>query len=47
MQIKRTAGHWVAELLDLNLATGLTPQVSADIRRALLDHQVIFISTRT
>lgn len=43
MQIKRTAGALGAELLDLNLATGLTPQLSADIRRALLDHQVIFI----
>lgn len=46
MQIRRTAGALGAELLGLNLATGLTPQVSACIRQALLDHQVIFIKNQ-
>ena len=43
MQIKRTAGALGAELLGLDLARDLTPQVAADVRQALLDHQVIFI----
>ncbi|MGC3986709.1 MAG: TauD/TfdA family dioxygenase [Pseudorhodoferax sp.] len=43
MQIKRTAGALGAELQGLNLATGLTPAVAAEIRQALLAHQVIFI----
>lgn len=43
MQIQRTAGALGAELLGLNLATGLTPGLAADIRVALLEHQVIFI----
>lgn len=43
MQIQRTAGALGAELLGLNLGTGLTPGLAADIRVALLEHQVIFI----
>jgi taurine dioxygenase len=46
MQIKRTAGALGAELLDLNLATGLTPEAAAEIRQALLAHQVIFIKNQ-
>lgn len=43
MQIQRTAGALGVELLGLDLATGLTPGLAADIRVALLEHQVIFI----
>lgn len=46
MQIKRIAGALGAELLDVNLATGLTPQAAAEIRQALLAHQVIFIKNQ-
>ncbi|GHC68083.1 alpha-ketoglutarate-dependent taurine dioxygenase [Pseudorhodoferax aquiterrae] len=46
MQIKRTAGALGAELQGLNLATGLTPAVAAEIRQALLAHQVIFIKNQ-
>ena len=42
MQIKRIAGALGAELQDVDLAEGLTPAVAADVRQALLDHQVVF-----
>ncbi|RCW68536.1 TauD/TfdA dioxygenase family protein [Pseudorhodoferax soli] len=43
MQIQKTAGALGAELHGLDLAHGLTPQVAAEVRQALLAHQVIFI----
>jgi taurine dioxygenase len=46
MQIKKVAGALGAEIQNVNLATGLTSQVAADIRRALLEHQVIFLKNQ-
>lgn len=43
MHIKRIAGALGAELLDIDLATQLTPDSARAIRQALLDHQVIFM----
>lgn len=43
MHIKRIAGALGAELLDIDLATQLTPQTGSAIRQALLEHQVIFL----
>ena len=43
MQVKRIAGALGAELSGLNLVRGCSANEAADIRRALLDHQVIFL----
>lgn len=43
MHIKRIAGALGAELLDIDLATQLTPESARAVRQALLDHQVIFM----
>ena len=43
MHIKRIAGALGAELLDIDLATQLTPDSARAVRQALLDHQVIFM----
>jgi taurine dioxygenase len=43
MQIKRIAGALGAELQGVDLADGMTADVAAGIRQALLDHQVIFV----
>ncbi len=43
MHVQRIAGALGAELLDIDLATQLTPASAGEIRRALLDHQVIFL----
>ena len=43
MEIKKVAGALGAEVRGIDLATQLTPQTAADIRQALLEHQVIFL----
>jgi taurine dioxygenase len=43
MHIQRVAGALGAELSGIDLATDLTPALAAEIRQALLDHQVIFL----
>ena len=43
MQVKKIAGALGAELQGIDLATQLTPQTAAEIRQALLTHQVIYL----
>ena len=46
MQVKKIAGALGAELQGIDLATQLTPQTAAEIRQALLTHQVIFLKNQ-
>src|SRR4051812_321801 len=46
MHIKKIAGALGAELQGIDLATQLTPQTAAEIRQALLTHQVIFLKNQ-
>ena len=43
MDIKRIAGALGAELSGIDLARGLSAQQAAEVRRSLLEHQVIFL----
>jgi taurine dioxygenase len=43
MQVRKIAGALGAELSGLSLADGLSAAQAAEVRKALLDHQVIFI----
>jgi len=43
MKIKRIAGALGAEIPGVNLAAGMTPSLAADLRKVLLEHQVIFL----
>lgn len=43
MQVKKIAGALGAELSGIDLAKGLDPGATAEVRRALLEHQVIFL----
>jgi len=43
MKIKRSAGALGAEISGVNLADGMSSALAADLRQALLDHQVIFL----
>ncbi|MFC5496653.1 TauD/TfdA dioxygenase family protein [Caenimonas terrae] len=43
MDIRRIAGALGAELSGVNLADGVSPALAADLRRAFLEHQVIFL----
>lgn len=43
MQIKKVAGALGAELSGIDLAKGLDKAQAAEVRQALLDHQVIFL----
>jgi taurine dioxygenase len=43
MQVKKIAGALGAEISGVDLASGVTAGLAADIRRVLLEHQVIFL----
>jgi len=43
MNTRQIAGALGAEILGVDLATGVSPQMAVDIRQALLQHQVIFL----
>jgi taurine dioxygenase len=43
MQVKKVAGALGAELSGIDLAKGLDQQAAAEVRRALLEHGVIFL----
>jgi taurine dioxygenase len=43
MKIRKIAGALGAELSDVDLASGLDKQQAAQVRQALLEHQVIFL----
>ena len=43
MKIRQIAGALGAEISGVDLATGVSPQLAADIRQVFLQHQVIFL----
>jgi taurine dioxygenase len=43
MKVRRLAGALGAEIMDIDLARGLDVSMAADVRHALLEHQVIFL----
>ena len=43
MKVKQIAGALGAEISGVDLATGVTASLAADIRKVFLDHQVIFL----
>ena len=47
LNIRRVAGALGAELSGVNLAERLSDQIIAEIRQALVEHQVIFFRDQT